>query len=325
MKCFMLSSRNYGVVVMCGVISLFFLGLSQPIHGQLQSMENLDYPFEMQSHSLSNGKEIGYARFGDSGKNLIFIHGLASYAPAWLQQIPNLSAEHTLWLIDLPGFGKTKKESSEISLKQLAADVIEWADHKGLDQFALVGHSMGGQIALHCAHEYADRVTDLILIAPAGFETFSTQEAAWVRSIFKPEVMVQMDEAQIRGSYGLNFHELPSSAEFMIEDRLDIRSASDFPLYTEILSSAVGAMLDEPVFDLLSHITQPALVIFGEEDQLIPNRGLHAVQTEDIAKKGVQALPNASYIMVPDAGHFVQFEQASVVNKEIRDWLRTKE
>lgn len=315
--------RFWRTVASRAIFLPILLVVSGFMHAQLESMEDLEYPFEMEIQKLPDGKELAYAHFGQSGRDLVFIHGLASYAPAWLQQIAPLSEDYSLWVLDLPGFGKTKKKSSTVSLVEIASEVMMWANEKGLEEFILVGHSMGGQIALHCAEKYPDRVVGLILMAPAGFETFSTQEGAWLRSLYQPEVMAQADENQIRASYGLNFHRIPSSAEFMIQDRMNIRSAVDFDKYTQILSSAVHAMLDEPVFNLLPEISQPTLVFFGVKDQLIPNRVLHQVSTEDVARKGAEAMPNAHYLMIPEAGHFVQFEQAEKVNAEILNWLKT--
>ncbi|MDX2474094.1 MAG: alpha/beta hydrolase, partial [Candidatus Krumholzibacteria bacterium] len=83
----------------------------------------------------------------------------------------------------------------------------------------------------------------------------------------------------------------------------------------------VGAMIEAPVLDRLADITQPTLVLFGENDRLIPNRYLHGGHTVDIAEQGAQKMPAAELVMVPECGHFVQFEKPEVANQSMLEFL----
>ena len=75
-------------------------------------------------------------------------------------------------------------------------------------------------------------------------------------------------------------------------------------------------MLQEPVFDLLKQISLPTLVIYGANDELIPNRILHpTLTTLQVAEAGAQELPNSELYLLDAAGHFVQWEQADKVNE----------
>ncbi|MFZ1357436.1 MAG: alpha/beta hydrolase, partial [Saprospiraceae bacterium] len=68
-------------------------------------------------------------------------------------------------------------------------------------------------------------------------------------------------------------------------------------------------------------IKQPVLAIYGENDNLIPNRYLNGGRTKDFAEKGIAQFPNGKLVMIPKAGHFVQWEKADEVNKFIREFL----
>jgi len=107
----------------------------------------------------------------------------------------------------------------------------------------------------------------------------------------------------------------------MIKDRIEIRSAEDFDGYCYIIPQCVEGMVDEPVFDYLKDLTQPTLIFFGENDNLIPNRFLNGGKTEKYAKEGAEKIPNSKLIMVPKTGHFVQFEASEVFNEEVKEWL----
>ena len=121
-----------------------------------------------------------------------------------------------------------------------------------------------------------------------------------------------------------NFYETPADAEFMITDRIAVRGADDFSDYCYAVSRNVSAMINGPVWDKLDKIKQPTLILFGENDALIPNPYLHGRFTKDVAKIGQDAIPNSRLIIVPECGHFVQFEQSEVTNKAIIDFVVTE-
>ena len=82
-------------------------------------------------------------------------------------------------------------------------------------------------------------------------------------------------------------------------------------------------MIDGYVYDRLDHISQSTLILWGENDELIPNRFLHAGWTKDIAKIGEQEIPNNKTILFPKCGHFVQFEKPIETNQAILEFIRT--
>ena len=79
---------------------------------------------------------------------------------------------------------------------------------------------------------------------------------------------------------------------------------------------------DQPVFEFLPDIKQPSLVIFGENDNLIPNRFLNPGFTKDVALKGHEKLPNSELVMLPNCGHFAQFEKSAEINESISKFLK---
>lgn len=80
-------------------------------------------------------------------------------------------------------------------------------------------------------------------------------------------------------------------------------------------------MIDEPVIDRLDQITQPTLILFGANDNLIPNRYLNPGKTVDIAKYGASKIKGSKLVMVPKCGHFMMFEKPEVFNQEVLGFL----
>lgn len=307
-------------------IAFYFLGgpkSSAQTVQQLESMRNLNYAYETHFQKLSNNLEIAYVDEGEKSKpTLLFIHGLGSYLPAWRNNIAVLKSQYRCIAIDLPGYGKSSKGNYRATLPWFAEVIHEFCDSLKLESVHLGGHSMGGQIAIVTALAYPQLVSKLLLFAPAGFETFHEGQKEWFRNVFSAEMVRLTTLDQIKVNYAYNFYNFPADANFMIEDRIAMRSATDFAGYCFIIPECVKAMVDYPVFDYLKNITQPTLVVYGQNDQLIPNRFLTGGTTKAIAEKGANEIKNHTLVLVKKAGHFVQFEQSEQVNAAIIEFMK---
>lgn len=290
----------------------------------LSTMDALAYPFEVKKVTLSDRITVAYADEGSGPGTILFVHGLGSYLPAWKNNITELSKHYRCIAIDLPGYGKSSKENYEGSMRFYAKIIREFCDQLGLKKIVLAGHSMGAQISIVAALAYPDLVDRLVLASPAGFETFNKGEREWFRQVMTADGVRLTTVEQIRTNFAYNFYRMPESARFMIDDRIAMRSAADFPGYCFIIPQCVKGMVDEPVFDLLPQIKQPVLVLFGQNDNLIPNRFLHGGPTEAVARAGAERIPNCTLTMLPKAGHFAMFEQAERFNQAVQAFLEKK-
>lgn len=304
---------------------ILFLGFSSvSIQAQITQFSDLDYPYPVHYQQLGDGQEVAYVDKGE-GAAIILIHGLGSYIPAWKKTIPALTENHRVVALDLPGFGKSSKDASSYSMPFFAKTVADLQDSLGIEKATWVGHSMGSQIALRAALNHPDKVNRLVLLAPAGFETFTEQEGTMMSNFVTTQSIKATPDSLVRQTFKATFFDFPKEAQFMIEDRVAIRSAENFDGYARAYAGSVQAMLNGPVFEELPDINQEALIIFGKQDMLIPNRQLHAnLSTKKVAESGHQQLPNSTLKMVDQAGHFVHFEQSEMVNKEILNFLNSK-
>ena len=315
--------RTLGYIFMGVVLAMTLQGCAASrdwYHLPPAEFNEIDYGYTMHKAAVRN-IEVGYIDEG-RGDVVVLIHGLGSNAKGWSRNIDALSREHRVIAVDLPGYGYSDKGAYEYSLAFYAQVLKEFLHGLGIEKATFVGHSMGGQTAMVTALEYPQLVSRLVLVSPAGFEKFTDGEGDWMRRAMSAKFV---SETTIRGvavNLASNFHDKPSEADFMITDRIQVMGASDFMDYCYAVSLNVGAMLDAPVFDRLGEIKQPTLVLFGENDNLIPNRFLHGGYTADVAEAGVAQLPDARLVMLPECGHFVQFEKPEETNQEILDFLR---
>ncbi len=289
---------------------------------QTKSMQDIPYPADTKTVSLPGGTEIAYIDRGNGPFTLVFVHGLGTYLKAWQHNVDTLSAHYRCVALDLPGYGKSSKGDYPFGMAFFADQLRAFCSALDLQNVVLVGHSMGGQIALTTALQDTGWVKKLILIAPAGIETFSEAEANWLKMVYTPEVVKNTAPEQIRKNFVINFYQWPEDAEFLYEDRLFLRETAEYDGWCRMVPQCVVAMLNEPVFGRLGEISTPTLLIFGENDALIPNPILHKTQnTLQIANLAQSGIPGSRLRLLPQAGHFVHWEQALLTNQAIRAFL----
>ncbi len=287
--------------------------------------DKLQYPYKMQKTIVGDSITIAYAEEGSENKEaILFIHGLGSYAPSWRYTVQTISKNFRCIIVDLPGYGKSSKGKYNADMTFHANLLFELMKSLKAETFHIAGHSMGGQIALKMALNQPNKVKSLLLMAPAGIETFSEKE----REIFKvtstPEAIANISDEQYKINLSLNFYQMDERSQFMYDDRMIIKKDPQFMEYAHVVANGVMGMLNEPVFEQLSKIQQPTLIVYGKQDQLIPNRYLHPnLTTEEIGELAIGKIPNATLNMIDEAGHFVHFDQPEKVNEILYDFLNT--
>lgn len=304
----------------------FFLFPTKSYAEKLPFMNSWSYPFPTQQIALNDSLTINYVDEGQGSHTLVFVHGLGSNLKAWQKNIDALSKSYRCIALDLPNYGQSSQGDYPFGMSYFAEVLKSFLDKLNLEKVVLVGHSMGGQTAIHFALDYPEMLSHLILMAPAGFETFTPQQIQWFEQVYTKAFVQSATEVQIRKNFHLNFFDMPEDAQFMISDRLEMRAdSSAYDSYCAMIPKCVIGMLKEPIFARLSEIQIPSLVFFGEEDRLIPNSFLNPqLKTKDVAESGVGKLPHAKLMMVPKAGHFVQWEGTELIHPALLAFLKNE-
>jgi len=275
----------------------------------------IKYPFDTKFIKV-NDYEIAYVDEGNSENVLLFIHGLGSYLKAWDRNIPELKNHFRCIAFDLPGYGKSSKQIHSGEVSFYVEILNEFITKLNLKSVSLVGHSMGGQIALAYVLKNSNQIVKLILVAPAGFETFNQDEIELIKKIISPEILFKTSDHQIRLNYQFNFFKMPAETEEMIADRIAIKTDEDFFNHCTIVSNSLFGLLNAPVFDQLKQIKIPSLIFFGKDDLLIPNKSIHQITTEEIASRGSSKIKNSTLVLLDECGHFVQYEKPDEFNAQ---------
>lgn len=289
--------------------------------GGARSFEALDYGIAVQRRAIGRHR-VAVHEVGEGDPPLVLIHGLGSDLRVWMHNLPVLARHHRVVAFDLLGFGRSDKPPEIHTLAHHVACVRDLVLGLG-GSAVLLGHSMGGQIALHTALAHPDLVRGLVLSAPAGLERFSRSEAAQIRAVVDDGYTRFASPLQVAMRHAQTFHRVPPTAWPLLRDRIAVIGGPDFPAYCRAVTRSVAAMLDEPVIDALDRITAPTLVAFGQQDGLIPNRFLHRMATETLAREAVARLAAGRLEMIADAGHMPQLEQPERWNALALDFLAT--
>ena len=120
--------------------------------------------------AIVNGVDLYYECHG-KGKPLMLIAGLASDSQSWQPIVQDLSRCYLVILVDNRSAGRTKPQDVEISIQSIADDCIALIEYLGLSSVTLLGHSMGGFVALDCAIRHPGHISRLILAGTSAFNS----------------------------------------------------------------------------------------------------------------------------------------------------------
>lgn len=224
---------------------------------------------------------------------LVMLHGFGSSLHTWEPWAQALSDRHRVIRLDLPGSGLSPPDAtgdySDARSMQLVAALM---DRLGVAQATLVGNSLGGRIAWRFAAQHPDRVRSLVLVSPdgfasPGFEYDKSPEVPAMLTLMRyclPRFLLKMS---LEPAYA-DKRVLTEAMTSRYHDLMRAPGARD-----AILRRMEQVMLTDPV-PLLRQIKAPVLLLWGEQDAMIPFSN---------AADYVAALPDARLVPLPGMGH----------------------
>lgn len=252
--------------------------------------------------------QIYYEMHG-SGPPLMLIAGLASDSQSWLPLIPELSRQFTLILPDNRGVGRSSQEC-EISVSLMAEDCIALLRHLNLPRAALLGHSMGGMVALEVARRQPQMVERLMLAASAVrnshrnnllFDDWADRYAtgierhAWFRSI----LYWILSEGFFEGSQAL-------------DATLEYLCAYPWSQSPQAFRQQTQAIADFDASGWLHSICVPTCVIAAGRDLLL---------SPDQSRQLADSIPGAVLQIMADAPHSLHTEQPENFAGYVKEYL----
>jgi len=241
-------------------------------------------------------KKLYYKEYG-RGMPLLLIAGLGSDSASWLPVIINLSKHFRVITIDNCGVGQSIQDNSNITIDDMAVDTAALIQSLSLKKANILGHSMGGMIAMKLAVDFPNLVDNIILVA--------TSPVVNKRNISLFNDMVRfLDSGMDKRLWFRNlFYWIFSPKFFDDEDFVDqsINMAMNyrFPQTDSSFANQVDAIVKFDFSAQVKEIEQPTLVMFGDCDLLFPKS-----ETEPI----LNSIPGVRKITIPNAAHSIHMD-----------------
>jgi len=271
-----------------------------------------------------HGHRVRFHRSGD-GPLLVLLHGIASTADTWAPVATGLAANHTVLAPDLLGHGASAKPRGDYSLGAYASGVRDLITALGYERATVVGHSLGGGIAMQFAYQFPERVERLVLISSGGL-------GREVHPILRASTLPGSEI--VLALLGRRWLRTTGGAVGATLGRLGLRAGEDLAGVAAGLASlgdadARGAFVHtaRAAIDpggqrvsatdrlyLAAHL--PTLIVWGERDPIIPAAHGEAAHA---------AIPGSRLEIFAGAGHFPHREQPVRFVSLVEDFMRSTE
>jgi pimeloyl-ACP methyl ester carboxylesterase len=251
-----------------------------------------------------------------NGRTVVLLHGKNFWAGYWQETI-NLLVQHGYRVVvpDQIGFGKSSKpDDIHYSFDLLAQNTHALLDALKVGRVAIVGHSMGGMLAVHFARNYPERVTKLVLENPIGLEDYRLKVPAIPLEKLVAEEMNQTEEGirAYRKSYFVRW--LPAYERF-VEPPARMRLSGEFPRAALCAALTTQMILQQPVRQEFSLITSPTLLVIGLQDRTAVGKQYVAKEVAAtmgdypaLGRAAAKDIPHATLVEIPDCGHIPHIE-----------------
>jgi pimeloyl-ACP methyl ester carboxylesterase len=268
------------------------------------------------------GRPVNYVDIGPTAPvpanrdPVVFVHGLGGQWQNWLENIPRVAQERRVIALDLPGFGLSAMPRSDITIPGYGRTVNEFCDRLGLGLVEMVGNSMGGFIAAEVAIQFRERVDRLVLVSAAGISSaglaqrpiltlgrIATALTTWTapldRGIASRARARHLALALVARHPSLLKPDLTYEGFF---------KGTGKPGFDDALRACLGYDFR----DRLPEIRRPTLIVWGEQDSIIPVKDAHEFE---------RLIPDSRKVVMTETGHVSMAERPAAFNDLLMDFL----
>jgi pimeloyl-ACP methyl ester carboxylesterase len=242
---------------------------------------------------------IFYRKLG-KGYPIVLIHGFCETHEIWDELAKGLSEKFEVFVIDLPGFGSSPALKAPFSINEVAEEVFEWIVQQKIHNPIVIGHSLGGYVALAMAKSHSEMVAGLGLIQSTAFP--DSEE----KKINRNKVI---EFVKVHGKDPFIDTFVPGL--FFDKQHPAIQKADKIARQTseETLLNYTAVMRDRPSsIDFIRSTECPLLIVGGDRDIIIP---------AEITLEHARLAPKSEVHLLKEIGHMVMFESLNGIQNII--------
>jgi len=247
------------------------------------------------------GWRLNYLQIGE-GAPIVLVHGFGGDLNNWLFNQPDLARSHRVTALDLPGHGRSGKDVGAGDLGALSDALGAFLDELGIGRAHLVGHSLGGAVALDLALRRPETSASLTLISSAGL-------GPEINGGYIDGFIAAGRRKEMKAVLALLFAAPDTVSRDMVEELLKYKRLDGVDQALRGIAGAVfpGGRQTCVLAGRLAELDLPVQVIHGREDRIVP-----PALTEGLPD-------NVTVTIIENAGHMPQMEAAAEVNRLIRE------
>jgi pimeloyl-ACP methyl ester carboxylesterase len=262
-------------------------------------------------HELEiDGRPVNYVDLGSGAQEpIVFVHGLGGQWQNWLENLPRAAQERRVIALDLPGHGLTPMPPAQITISGYGRCVDALCERLDLGRVDIVGNSMGGYVAAEVAIQFPDRIDQLVLASAAGI---TSADLARAPILTIGRVMSAMATHGVARRREIASRPKSRHMALALVARHPSRLRADFayegffkgagkPGFQE----ALRACLSYDFRDRLPEIRHPTLIVWGENDSIIPVKD---------AQEFERLIPDSRKIVMKETGHVPMAERPRTFN-----------
>lgn len=242
------------------------------------------------------------------GKAVVLLHGFLGSAAIWEDLSRDLSRTYRVIAIDLPGHGESDCIGYAHSMERMARAVKAVMDHLRLKKYVIIGHSMGGYVALAFADLFPDNLKGFCLFHSTAYPDSEEKKTDRLRAIQVVKANKSVyTKTTIRNLFA------KKNLKYLHNEIAFAYGIARKTSQQGIVAALLG-MRDRPARDIILGMVQyPVMMVIGEHDNVLP--------AEQLMEQS-QLIKQATILCLEHDGHFGFLESPKLVAKEIRKFLR---
>jgi pimeloyl-ACP methyl ester carboxylesterase len=268
-----------------------------------------------------HGRRVIY-RVAGSGPPVVLIHGMLNSSSHWRSVALNLASDYTVIAPDLIGHGDSAAPRGDYSLGAHAASIRDLLAAVGVDRATVVGHSLGGGVAMQFFYQFPQRVERLVLISSGGLGhevspmlRFATVPG--VSALLSLTVRPRLADALSEAGRRLGQREVRAGiyAQAVARALRPLENAEARAAFLQTLRAVIDVHGQRvSATDRLYLLeSMPTMIVWGERDNTIPlshGRNAH------------EAIPHSRFRTLPDAAHFPHLEDPDALSEVLREFIQ---